>query len=97
MPLIEIHLLEGRTDEQSAAGKVCAGVGRLAAALHVPCVVLSGAVEGSMDALHAHGVTAVLSIAPGPQTLAQALETAADQLGRTAGEVAAIVRVESRE
>ena len=81
---------EGRTDSQSAAGKVCAGVGRLAAAHHVPCVVLSGAVEGSMDALHAQGVTAVLSIAPGPQTLAQALETAADQLARTAGEVAAV-------
>ncbi|MBN2489996.1 MAG: glycerate kinase [Planctomycetes bacterium] len=81
---------EGRTDGQSAAGKVCAGVAALAARRGVPCVVLSGALREPLAALHAAGVTAAFSASPGPQALEEALAGAAGAIARTAGNIAAL-------
>lgn len=81
---------EGRTDAQTAGGKVCAGVARAAAAARVPCVILSGALTGSAAELRALGATAAFSLAPGPRTLAEALAHAREDLGRTAGNVVAL-------
>jgi len=82
---------EGRTDGQSAAGKVCAGVGALAARCGIPCVVLSGTLEPPLDALFAEGVTAAFSICRGPETLEEALAHAGERLAAAAGNVAALL------
>ncbi len=52
---------EGCTDSQSAMGKVVAGIGKRAKALHKPVAVLSGAVEEDAQALSAMGVTALFA------------------------------------
>jgi len=82
---------EGRTDGQSPAGKVCAGVGGLAARNRIPCVVLSGALEPPLDALFARGITAAFSISAGPETLDAALARARERLAGAAGNIAALV------
>ncbi len=79
---------EGRTDSQTAHGKVCSGVAALAAKGSVPCVILSGAVAGSTDAFLDLGVSAVFSISPGPESLETAIRLAPERLARTAGNIA---------
>jgi glycerate kinase len=84
---------EGLTDGQSAAGKVCAGVGGLAARSGIPCVVLSGALRPPLEGLFAQGITAAFSICRGPETLEEALDNAAERLVDAAGNVAALFAV----
>lgn len=75
---------EGKTDFQTAYGKVPVGVARLAKDAGVPVVVLSGAVEGDPDMLKDYGITVCFSVAEGPIALAEALERAREQLERAA-------------
>ena len=52
---------EGRTDEQSAMGKVACGVGKRAEAAGVPAIVLSGALAQGCESLYTMGITAMFS------------------------------------
>lgn len=52
---------EGRTDEQSAMGKVLCGVSGRAAAQGIPVVALSGALEKGYEPLYRKGLTAAFS------------------------------------
>ncbi len=67
---------EGSTDRQSSYGKVVGGLGALAAQQRVPLFVLSGSLGDGYEALLDRGVTAAVSIAPGPIDLIAALERA---------------------
>lgn len=82
---------EGRTDSQTAHGKVCSHVASLAAEGGIPCVILSGAVKGSTDALLDLGATAVFSISPGPEALETAIRRAPERLARAAGNIAGLL------
>ena len=82
---------EGRTDGQTLRGKVCAGVAKIAAAHDVPCVILSGAVDGDFSQLYSQGVTAVFSISPGPRTLTEAYAAAEDDLAAAAENVVRLI------
>jgi glycerate kinase len=82
---------EGSLDAQSAAGKVPAGVCRLAQQHGVPVIALAGVVSASLQALHEHGLTAAFSIAPGPLTRSDALMNAAQHIARTAEQIARLV------
>jgi len=73
---------EGRTDYQTAYGKVPVGVSALAQKYSVPALVISGSVEGSPDFLAAVGVASCFSVAEGPATLAEAFLKAEEQLER---------------
>ncbi len=80
---------EGHLDEQTARGKTVLAVARAAASQGVPVIALAGEVAGGLEELHAQGLTAALSIAPGPQSLPEALagaglqlESACHELGR---------------
>lgn len=75
---------EGKTDFQTAFGKVPVGVAALARQAGVPVLVLSGAVEGDPDILAGEGIQACLSIAEGPISLAESLRQAEQQLERAA-------------
>jgi glycerate kinase len=73
---------EGRTDFQTAYGKVPVGVSALAQKYSVPVFVISGSVEGSPDFLAGVGVASCFSVAEGPATLDEAFQKAEEQLER---------------
>ena len=73
---------EGRTDFQTAYGKVPVGVSALAQKYSVPVLVISGSVEGSPDFLADVGVASCFSVAEGPATLDEAFLKAEEQLER---------------
>ena len=64
---------EGRMDAQTLRGKTPAGVARIARQAGVPVVALAGSLGEGYEALHACGISAAFSLAPGPITLQQAL------------------------
>ena len=67
---------EGRMDAQTLRGKTPAGVARIARQAGVPVVALAGSLGEGYEALHACGISAAFSLAPGPITLQQALNDA---------------------
>lgn len=71
---------EGRMDAQTLRGKTPAGVARIAQHAGVPVIALAGSLGEGYEKLHAGGITAAFSLAPGPVTLQQACENAAQYL-----------------
>lgn len=80
---------EGRFDATSGQGKLTSTVTALAAETGVPAVVLAGQIAEQVSTMEAlpPGVTACFSAAPGPLSLAEALERAPEDLARTAEQV----------
>ncbi len=76
---------EGRTDRQTAYGKVASGIASMAMKHGVPLVCLSGSLGEGIDSLYEHGITAFFSIAPGPMSLDDAMQNA-DALLQNAAE-----------
>ena len=79
---------EGSLDSQSAAGKVVAGVCRLAQQHGVPVIALAGRLEGNLQALYDSGLSAAFSIARGPCSREDALRDAAVNLAHAAENLA---------
>ncbi len=67
---------EGRMDAQTLRGKTPAGVARIAQKAGVPVIAIAGSLGEGYEALHAGGITAAFSLAPGPVTLEYACEHA---------------------
>lgn len=69
---------EGKLDRQTMSGKVVAGVARCCAAAGVPVVALAGGVDPDVgaDEWQKMGLSAVLSVVPGPSPLAESVERA---------------------
>jgi glycerate kinase len=84
---------EGRLDGQSLGGKVPVGIARAAARLGKPVIVIAGSLGDGAEGLETAGITAMVSCVPGPCTLEAALVGAADNIRRTARNVAAMLRV----
>lgn len=82
---------EGRVDHQTACGKTISGVARAAAAAGVPLVVLAGEIGQGASALHENGVTAMVSLVPGPMDLATAMARTPELLADAAEEVVRLV------
>jgi len=78
---------EGRMDAQTLRGKTPAGVARIAQQAGVPVVALAGSLGDGYQELHAGGITAAFSLAPGPLTLQQACDNAAQYLADRARDV----------
>ena len=74
---------EGRTDSQTAEGKLCCAVAEAARREKIPVMLLSGAIEGSPETL---GKTYdfAFSTSTGRRTLDEAMKAAADDLYFTA-------------
>jgi glycerate kinase len=79
---------EGRFDEQSIRGKVCAGVAGMARAAGVPCVVLAGQVRIEPDQAAAGGVSAAYAVADAAGSVEAALARPAEGLLNLAEQVA---------
>lgn len=87
---------EGRTDGQTLAGKVPLGVARRAAAHGVPAILVSGAVTEDALTLADHNIGALLSIAPGPISLDEAMANAAGLLERATAQALRLVAMGRR-
>lgn len=64
---------EGRTDFQTAYGKLPAAVNDACRAVQVPCVCLSGALGREWRALYDAGFSALFSVCPGPMSVRRAI------------------------
>lgn len=87
---------EGSVDGQSAQGKAVFGVTTLAAKYNKPVVALGGAVLPGASALYAHGMTAALSITPGPLSLAACMDDAYALLTKAAETAMRLILLGSR-
>ena len=67
---------EGKIDSQTAYGKTLTGVGRLARRHGVPVVALAGAVHEEPERLAEVGISAAVSITPGPMSETEAMARA---------------------
>lgn len=75
---------EGRTDEQTAAGKLPAAVGICCREQNIPCVCLSGSLGKGANAVYESGVTSILSVMQAPATLEEAIVASPAALADTA-------------
>ena len=78
---------EGKTDRQTAFGKLPAGVAGIAKKYGVPCVLISGAVVGDVTELYDCGITAAFATVSTTCDLETAIRTAAECLERAAENV----------
>lgn len=69
---------EGRTDWQSAFGKVLQGVGERAKAHGVPAVALCGSLGPGYEDIYAHGIEGILTTVDAPMSQEDALKNASD-------------------
>jgi len=74
---------EGQTDYQTAFGKVPAGVAESAMRFRVPVLCISGSLGKGYEDILNLGVTAAFSIAPGPVSLNESMEKAAEYIENT--------------
>lgn len=83
---------EGRTDEQSAMGKVLCGVSGRARAQGVPAVALSGALEKGYEPLYGKGLTAAFSTWKSGEGLEWQMDHAEENLSNAARNLFRLVR-----
>jgi glycerate kinase len=96
---LEAHLIdadlcltgEGRTDGQTAFGKLPAAVAACCSRAGVPCVGLSGALMDDWRSLYDQGFTALFSISQHPQELSEAIAETTANLADAAEAVARMV------
>ena len=69
---------EGRTDWQSAYGKVLCGVGERAKRAKVPAVALCGSLGPGYESIYEHGIISLMTTVDAPMTLEEAMEHAAE-------------------
>ncbi len=84
---------EGRIDSQSINGKVPIGVARVAKRHNKPVIAIGGSLTKDVDVVFDHGLDAVFSVLYSVCTLDEALENAADNLQKSARNIAATVRL----
>jgi glycerate 2-kinase len=83
---------EGKLDEQTAQGKLLAGICRRAATHNVPVVALCGTLQLRPAQIQALGLTAAFSVLNSPQSLKKALENTHDDLCRATFNVVRLLK-----
>lgn len=73
---------EGRIDEQTVHGKAVASLARMCRVMKKPLVAFCGSTRGDLSALHALGVTDVVTIARADESLEHAMANAQANLER---------------
>lgn len=84
---------EGKLDDQTIYGKTPIGVAKAAKEKNVPVIALCGTLGNGYEAVYDHGIDAVFSIARGPGTLDEALQTGEENLQELARNVASMLRI----
>ncbi len=83
---------EGRTDGQSAMGKVLSGVGARAKRREVPVLAISGSLDKGYEQLYAGGITSMFAALQAPQALEDAMAHARENLTRAAENIFRLMR-----
>ena len=78
---------EGRLDGQTLSGKAPARVAARARRLGIPCIALAGDLGADLDRLSEAGISAAISLCPGPLALAEAMARAEELLADAAEQV----------
>ena len=84
---------EGRIDSQSIHGKVPIGVARIAKRYNKPVIGIAGSLTDDVDVVYEYGLDAVFSVLYRICTLEQALDNAADNVFKTARNIAAVLAI----
>lgn len=84
---------EGRTDAQTAYGKVPAGVAAVAQKYNVPVVCLSGGLADDFEEIYNHGITAAFSCINNAMTLEEAMAGAAEMLTQNAFTITRLIKI----
>jgi glycerate kinase len=84
---------EGRIDGQSVYGKTPVGIAGIARQQGVPVIALAGSLGEGAEAVHACGISAIFSVVQGPCSLEEALAEAAQNVRKTARQVAAVLNL----
>ncbi len=74
---------EGRMDEQSVYGKVISGILEATRAYAVPVIAVCGGIQGNVDVLYEHGLTAAFSINRMPMPFEEAKRYSSNNLYET--------------
>ncbi|MBE6577551.1 MAG: glycerate kinase [Ruminococcaceae bacterium] len=75
---------EGRSDYQTAFGKLPSGVANAARSQGIPCVLISGAIKGDISALFDNGIVAAYATVTDGVPIDEAIKNAAKNLERAA-------------
>lgn len=84
---------EGHIDRQTLFGKTVAGVANLAKKHQVPVIAFCGQISGEIKKLHALGINAIFSIAPGPISYHESLKKTAELLEQKTEEVMRVLKI----
>ena len=84
---------EGRIDSQTIHGKVPIGVARVAKRYNKPVIGIAGSLTDDADVVYEHGLDAIFSVIYNICTLEQALDNAADNVFKTARNIAATLAI----
>ncbi|ANC78721.1 glycerate kinase [Fictibacillus phosphorivorans] len=86
---------EGRIDAQTIHGKAPVGVAKRAKAVEdgVPVVAIAGSIGPDYEAVYDHGIDAVFSVMNGVVTLEEALLLGAQNVEKTAGNIARLIQL----
>ena len=87
---------EGRIDSQSINGKVPIGVARVAKRYNKPVIGIAGSLTKDVDVVYDHGLDAVFSVLYSICTLDDALKNAADNLRKSARNIAATIKLSQK-
>jgi glycerate kinase len=82
---------EGKTDGQTAFGKLPCRLGEMAKKHGVPAILISGSVGESAVDLYDHGITALFDTVPSPSSLEDVMQNAAKNLEFTAKNVGNLI------
>ena len=84
---------EGQLDEQTAYGKTPTGVSRVAEEMGIPVLAIAGGIKSGAETSYEEGIDAMMSIAPGPISLEEAIERSSELIADTAERAARIIKI----
>lgn len=84
---------EGRTDGQSAFGKVLQGIGRHSRAAGVPAAALCGSLGAGYEALYEEGIDSFMTTVDGPMALSEAMERAPELYRKAAERLFRMIKI----
>jgi glycerate kinase len=84
---------EGKIDGQSVKGKVPYGIGKIAKKFNVPVIAIVGTIGENSEKMHDYGIKVIVSIAEGPITLMDAMDSADELIEKAAERVMRIIKI----
>jgi glycerate kinase len=84
---------EGQLDEQTAYGKTPTGVSKVAEQMGIPVLAIAGGIKPGAKTSYDKGIDAMMSIAPGPISLQEAIARAFELIADTTERAARIIKI----